>query len=334
MKLKSFLYFLIFAAALNSVALNIDSNKVTISGLSSGAYMAGQMHMIHSKVFSGVGIIAGGPYYCSRGSIEGALKACIEKAPQLPSNDSTVKIINKLAADNTIDAPKNLENDKIFLFAGALDQVVPPQLVEANKSLFKKLQVKESNIFYDGSLNAGHAFPTNSYGNSCTDLRTSPYISSCKVDTAEKVLTHMYGPLKAKAVAKKENFIKFSQKKYTGVDPQNVSMNASGVAYIPSDCKKGKKCKLHVILHGCRQTIPDIKDQFYTKTGYNEWAESNSIVLIYPQTVRNESIGNPRGCWDYWGYTGKEFYLKNGKQVKAIYKMVQDFSQSKNYIVQ
>jgi len=38
----------------------VDPAKVSVSGLSAGGYMAGQMHISHSKIFAGVGILAAG----------------------------------------------------------------------------------------------------------------------------------------------------------------------------------------------------------------------------------------------------------------------------------
>jgi len=43
----------------------IDRNRVDVSGISSGAYMAGQMHVAFSKTFRGAALLAGGPYWCS-----------------------------------------------------------------------------------------------------------------------------------------------------------------------------------------------------------------------------------------------------------------------------
>jgi hypothetical protein len=40
-------------------------SKVAVSGISSGAFMAVQLHVAYSSVFKGVGVLAGGPYYCS-----------------------------------------------------------------------------------------------------------------------------------------------------------------------------------------------------------------------------------------------------------------------------
>lgn len=39
---------------------NIDVDAISVSGLSSGGFMAAQMHVIESQTFMGVGIIAGG----------------------------------------------------------------------------------------------------------------------------------------------------------------------------------------------------------------------------------------------------------------------------------
>jgi poly(3-hydroxybutyrate) depolymerase len=50
-------------------ALKIDAANVTVSGLSSGGYMATQLHVAWSSMFKGAGVIAGGPYYCAQGSI-------------------------------------------------------------------------------------------------------------------------------------------------------------------------------------------------------------------------------------------------------------------------
>jgi pimeloyl-ACP methyl ester carboxylesterase len=44
--------------------LQADAEPLTVSGLSSGGYMAVQLAVAHSKRFRGVGVFAGGPYYC------------------------------------------------------------------------------------------------------------------------------------------------------------------------------------------------------------------------------------------------------------------------------
>jgi hypothetical protein len=45
-----------------------DIAQTSVSGISSGAYLAVQFHVAHSNIVRGAGIIAGGPYYCAENS--------------------------------------------------------------------------------------------------------------------------------------------------------------------------------------------------------------------------------------------------------------------------
>jgi len=39
-------------------------------------------------------------------------------------------------------------------------------------------------------------------------------------------------------------------------------------------------------------------------SGYNELAEKNDIVILYPQAETSTLFPfNPKGCWDWWGYS-------------------------------
>jgi hypothetical protein len=66
------------APALEEVAagVNIDPGQISVSGISSGGFMAHQFHVAHSEQIMGVGIVAGGPYYCAGGSILDAVTKC------------------------------------------------------------------------------------------------------------------------------------------------------------------------------------------------------------------------------------------------------------------
>jgi poly(3-hydroxybutyrate) depolymerase len=83
-----------------------------------------------------------------------------------------------------------------------------------------------------------------------------------------------------------------------------------------------------VAFHGCRQSRDAIGDAFYTGSGYNDVAETNNIVVLYPQTVEwsdstfSSYQQNPRGCWDWWGYSGEDFSRRSGKQVRAVAGMI------------
>ena len=60
---------LVAAAAENRPAplgqYGVDPDRITVSGLSSGGYMAVQLAVAYSSMFSGVGVIAAGPYGCA-----------------------------------------------------------------------------------------------------------------------------------------------------------------------------------------------------------------------------------------------------------------------------
>ncbi|MEZ5450219.1 MAG: hypothetical protein R3E89_15050 [Thiolinea sp.] len=52
--------------------LRIDPANITVSGLSSGAFMAVQLHVSHSARIRGAAVIAGGPYRCTAGRYPGS----------------------------------------------------------------------------------------------------------------------------------------------------------------------------------------------------------------------------------------------------------------------
>jgi hypothetical protein len=66
------------AASLSEVgrSLNIDKTQISVSGISSGGFMAHQFHVAHSSNVMGAGVVAGGPYYCAEGSIANAITKC------------------------------------------------------------------------------------------------------------------------------------------------------------------------------------------------------------------------------------------------------------------
>ena len=78
--------------------------------------------------------------------------------------------------------------------------------------------------------------------------------------------------------------------------------------------------------HGCRQNADAqgderIHDDFVRDAGYNRWAAANRIVVLYPQAT--EAPGNPRACWDFWGYSGAGWRTRDGVQMRAAWSMVE-----------
>jgi hypothetical protein len=35
---------------------------------------------------------------------------------------------------------------------------------------------------------------------------------------------------------------------------------------------------------------------------------------------------NPKGCWDWWGYSGANYHTKEGVQIKAVVGMIEQLA--------
>src|SRR3954469_1155512 len=43
----------------------VDPTQISVAGISSGAFMANQLHVAHSADIMGIGVVAGGPFGCA-----------------------------------------------------------------------------------------------------------------------------------------------------------------------------------------------------------------------------------------------------------------------------
>ena len=121
--------------------------------------------------------------------------------------------------------------------------------------------------------------------------------------------------------AKESNLFQFDQTEFfTGSD---TSINDFGFVYIPSACSDGSTaCRLHISYHGCAQDYASIGDVWADHAGYNDWAEANNIIVVYPYAKKDVSLGNSNACWDWWGYTGDDYVLKKGVQMEFSKKVL------------
>jgi poly(3-hydroxybutyrate) depolymerase len=306
------------SAAVDLPALNIDKTQTTVSGLSSGGFMAVQLHVAYSATFKkGAGIVAGGPFYCAEGSITNATGRCMASPAGIPTS-SLVSTTNNWAGQGLIDPVINLQNSKVYLFSGSLDSTVKPGVMDALKTYYGSF-VPAANVVYKKDIAAEHAMVTDDYGSACS-VKGSPYINDCNFDLAGAMLGHLYGPLNARnnAALPAGNFVEFNQSQFiTG-----HGMATTGWAYIPQACTTGASCRLHVVLHGCQQNVTLVQQQYVRNTGYNRWADSNNVVMLYPQT----STQATNSCWDWWGYDSANYAKKAGPQMGAIKAMVDQVS--------
>lgn len=307
-------------AAVNLPALKIDKTQTTVSGLSSGGFMAVQLHVAYSATFAkGAGIVAGGPFYCAENSIVNATGRCMASPAGIPTS-SLISTTNSWASQGSIDPVSNLQNSKVYLFSGNKDSTVKPGVMDALNTYYKSF-VTNSNIVYNKSIPAEHAMITDDYGSAC-GTKASPYINDCNFDLAGAILQQLYGSLNPRNnnTLPSGNYIEFNQSQFIS----NHGMAPTGWAYVPQACQAGGSatCKLHVVLHGCQQNVTLVQQQYVRNTGYNRWADSNNIVMLYPQT----STQATNSCWDWWGYDSANYAKKSGPQMAAIKAMVDQVS--------
>jgi poly(3-hydroxybutyrate) depolymerase len=304
-------------------ALGADPAHTSVSGLSSGAFMAVQYQVAYSGSVMGAGVVAGGPYYCAAGNLLNA-GICMGQVPFVPPNPALmVTAAQGFAALGQIDPLDGLQHDRIYVFSGTKDTVVYQQAVDATVSFFKEAGVPDGNLKYVNSLPAGHALITPSFGNDCA-ANAAPYISHCTVshqsyDQPGALLKFIYGPLNAPAKQLSGKIIAFNQREFASAA---TAMADEAYAYVPQACSQGTACRVHVAFHGCKQSANVVGNDFYQKTSYNQWADTNNIVVLYPQVNASSIPFNPQGCWDWFGYTGQNYALKSGLQMLAVNAMI------------
>ena len=313
-------------------ALAASTSGLTVSGLSSGGYMAVQFQVAYSSLVHGAGIIAGGPYYCAENKLNRALSNCMEPTAKdaPPAVDETLKTIQKLADSDRIDPVKNLSDDRVWLFSGGQDKTVAPAVMNALAAFYQKLLPAEA-VRYVQMPEAGHAMPSvsDTQPNACA-TSNPPYINRCQdFDAAGQLLAHLLGTLKPSTSAADGEIITFDQRPFVQGTATDASLADEGFAFVPNTCRTGG-CKVHVAFHGCRQNAGEIGRRFVEGAGYNHWAASNRLVVLYPQTTNRSGLAfgsskwvlNPKGCWDWWGYTGDNYATRDGVQMRAVRSMI------------
>jgi hypothetical protein len=308
-----------------------DLSETSVSGVSSGGYMAVQFHVAYSGLVSGAGVIAGGPYDCADDSIWRATHNCMhpDRSNPVPAVGHLIARTERLAASGDIDHPSHLARAKVWLFSGTQDHIVSQPVMDALEKYYEHY-VTQGRIFYKRDLEAGHGMIVDDNTAEACPSNTDPYINHCSYDAAGLLLKQIYGGLNPPLSQLTGTFMEYDQREFLNGDAYAHSMRDSGFVYVPQACRTSR-CHVHVALHGCLQNYDTIGDQFYKRAGYNRWADNNSLIVVYPQTIARlgwsfktfSYVWNPNACWDWWGYDGPDYYKKSGAQMSAIKKMLE-----------
>lgn len=321
---------------------NAAIGESSVSGISSGAFMAVQFGTAWSSVIKGVGVIAGGPYWCAKADaddvIDGftlpimtATGSCMQGPP--PDLNILIAKSDAKAASGDIDPLQNLRRQKVYLFHGTNDAVVAKSVTDAAADFYRHYlgDGGRGNLFYQSAVGAGHSLVVRQASgtdglNQCADNQ-GPFIDQCGYDQAGILLQHIYGALNPPNRGQLTGtMLRFDQSVYSRPDdPVTLSLGDTGFVFVPKDCDDGRACRVHIALHGCKQDAGDIERRFVDDTGYNSWADTNRLIVLYPQT-RTSSFApfNPQACWDWWSYVNHEdnYVTKSGAQIKAVKAML------------
>jgi len=208
----------------------------------------------------------------------------------------------------------------VLRFSGLYDFVVWRGVLEALEKQLLSVGVPAANISTEYSVPAGHTVPTFDFGNYCA-FTESPWIGDCSYDGAGVFLNFFYtglnpkGPLPASV-----NWIKIDLDNYmpSGWTAYDASLSSTAYLYVPSQCAGNSStiCRLHIAFHGCDQAYEQVGDVFMLHGGYIQWASTNNLMLLFPQTEM--SFENPQSCWDWWGYVDSDYAYKQGVQMAAV----------------
>lgn len=318
----------------------VDPSQTSVSGLSSGAFMAAQFHVAYSGTLVGAGVIAGGPFYCAGSSpstsyLLNASTICMTPLPDAaPNADALLVQAQSFARSGLIDDLANLKKERVYLFSGTADYTVTTPVVDQTAAFYAKAGLPATNIKYVHNINAGHSIITNNNKDVACAITAAPYINDCDFVQSHDILNYIYGNLNPPVSTLSGKLIEFDQSEF--IHSFISSMSDTAYAYVPKSCET-QTCKVHVAFHGCRQGASVIGNLFYTTTGYNELADANNIIVLYPQVEPSNGYifgygYNPKGCWDFWGYSSlnpffPDFYSKKAPQMAAVKAMLDRLAQ-------
>lgn len=249
-------------------------------------------------------------------------------------------LADSAAAAKLVAPTAGLQTARTFLYRGSLDTVYLDGSVNRTEEFFQHYASNSGQVKFVADIPSQHCWPTADPWLSPSTCGTNqwwapPAMENCGFDGAGQALQHIYdNTLTAPAS------LAFQHPEYLVAFDQTLYMPAAwpglssvGYVYVPPQCASGQTaCKLHVSLHGCGMSVwsPNMNTSYVQHTGLNAWADSNPIVVLYPQGggfiekgMVAPSAQIQGGCWDGYGQVGWDYAYRTGPQVATIRAMIQ-----------
>jgi len=182
----------------------------------------------------------------------------------------------------------------------------------------------------------------------CSTNGWRPPINNCDYDMTgemfqfffqnEQNTTH-HRTLLPRGQSNQSHLFQFNQSQFlpAGVNLNQARLLEVGFIYIPDQCRQWNtrlptlsnklsniNCTLHIHYHPCGGNWKQVSTNYMLGTGHTAYAESNDMIILYPQTVG--SPNSTDGCWDWYGGTGAEFDTKSGLQLTFVTNVIDQLS--------
>jgi poly(3-hydroxybutyrate) depolymerase len=317
-------------------ALNASAEHSSAVGVSSGGYMALQLAIAWPERFSGVGVLAAGPWGCAQGSLSLALNQCMMTRRGEPSLSTLDTRWARYAGDGQVGDEAARSDLRAYVWHGEADKVVEPVLGDLLAEQLRQWLADDGQLKVARSEKTGHGWPVRLP----SDSRTAPealggcrqgggsHVLACDENIAGEMLDWLH-PERSQSVSNAGGkLLAFAQGEF---DAKGLA--DTGYAYVPAQCETGVetgvetgKCGVTIALHGCQMSVESIGETFVRETGLNAWADQHQQIVLYPQA--ESSLANPQGCWDWWGFAESTWQLsplhdtREGEQVSALMAML------------
>lgn len=296
--------------------LHVDPARITVAGLSAGAYMATQSHLAWPGVFSGAALVAGGPWGCANGQLAKALSTCMKGEPA-PDVAALTARARRAADAGKLGPMRDLAGSRVYVLHGKDDTLVAANVSKAAVQFYATLRaampaLNAMQITWDGNRSFGHNLPVAQSGDDCRASK-SPYLGHCGFDAAGEIFSRLYGPAAQAAQAATGELRSFDQTRFRP-GGRDAYLAETGYSYVPRACLQGASCGVMVVFHGCKQNADAVGETFVRGAGFNRWADVYHVAVLYPQVRASYAPLNPQACWDWWGYSGADYDTRQGVQ--------------------
>ncbi|MCH4812008.1 PHB depolymerase family esterase [Vreelandella neptunia] len=310
-------------------ALGAAVDRASVVGVSSGGYMATQLVVAWPERFSGVGVLAAGPWSCAQGSLSLALNQCMMTRRGEPALDELESRHNRYLALEQVGSAEDLSQLRAYLWHGEEDEVVEPVLGDLLAEQWERWLASPDQLRVARSEDAGHGWPVRLPNDASPGPEEwgdcgqggGSYVLACDEDIAGDMMNWLYPEREIPSDGEQGGqLIAFDQSEFAV-----KGLADTGYVYIPEGCEAGE-CPVTLALHGCQMNVEAIGDTFVRYTGLNAWASDHQQIVLYPQA--ESSMANPQGCWDWWGFAESTWQLspqhdtRNGTQMGALMAML------------